>query len=98
MSRLFLSEGKLGGLLLVAYELGVAHGEEGIRINPMGEAEAAFFVRDEVAREAQRRLFDAWVQLQLRELARLERERAGEVLMAEKSLRPSRGLCHVKRS
>lgn len=96
MSRLFLSEGKLGGLLLVAYELGVAHGEEGIRINPMGEAEAAFFVRDEVAREAQRRLFDAWSLSQVGEVRRLNRAHEGAMIMVERNHRPSRGL--VRRS
>ena len=87
MPRLFLSEGKLVGLLLVAYEKGLEHGEEGLKINPQGEAEAAFFVRDEVAREAQRRLFDAWSLAQVTEVRRLNKAHDGEMIMVDKGWR-----------
>jgi hypothetical protein len=87
MPRLSLSEGKFGGLLLLAYEMGLAHGEEAVKLTPWSEDDSAVFVRDPVAREEQRRVFHAWVQAQLREVVRLNRAAAGERLLAENGYR-----------
>jgi len=97
LPNLFLSEGKLGGLLQLAYEKGVQHGEEGVKLNPVSEGEAAFFVRDEVARGEQVILFHSWVQSQLREIMRLNRAVEGAMIATEKQHTRSRGLRHVVR-
>jgi hypothetical protein len=76
MPKLFVSDGKFGGLLLLAYERGVEHGEAGARMHPLP-----------LAREEQRRIFHSWVEEQLRFLRRLNLTQQGESLIAAKKVR-----------